>query len=541
MKKLYSLDDIENLSIDNVFDLYKKYVNFSQVELISSFGFGQDLVEKAEGMYIYTRNGKKILDFTGGVGVLNLGHNHPRIIKARQEYSNKMKMEVHKNYFSPHIAALSSNIANLLPEKLSYSYFQNSGAEAVEGAMKLAYKFHKGQRDVILSSDISFHGKTIAASNITNSIETSYFNFQETLKNDKFIYNSIESVKNKILEYTINGKVNIYAIIIGASLLIINRSEFLNGRNGGFLRVFLWIVITGLVGFLTNVAPYIVIDNLDAFFAGVYMMTQDLIPQRMPITITRMVTVIYEQNLLVLMLTILSLCSIVYSLSIFSIKKISINRSLNDVITIVFICPLLLMLLIFTKHFHRHYLQLFVPFLAIGVGLFFPLLKNKFINFLSNIKTKTIWATTIFFVVIFCLEIFFKDFVNVYFTIWKKIDPIYPKIEKIISMQPKNKSDFLFLNDTRVHWTLQEPRHGFPAQGNTVHIIVWGAWDKFNMPEYFNHPTNAEEYCAELEKRGPTILIIRKMPNFKKLCLRKSSVYNFEEKLSDNVSLFKRN
>jgi hypothetical protein len=331
------------------------------------------------------------------------------------------------------------------------------------------------------------------------------------------------------------------SLIIGASLLIINRSEFLNGRNGGFLRVFLWIVITGLVGFLTNVAPYIVIDNLDAFFAGVYMMTQDLIPQRMPITITRMVTVIYEQNLLVLMLTILSLCSIVYSLSIFSIKKISINRSLNDVITIVFICPLLLMLLIFTKHFHRHYLQLFVPFLAIGVGLFFPLLKNKFINFLSNIKTKTIWATTIFFVVIFCLEIFFKDFVNVYFTIWKKIDPIYPKIEKIISMQPKNKSDFLFLNDTRVHWTLQEPRHGFPAQGNTVHIIVWGAWDKFNMPEYFNHPTNAEEYCAELEKRGPTILIIRKMPNFKKLCLRKSSVYNFEEKLSDNVSLFKRN
>ena len=214
MKKLYSLDDIENLSIDDIFDLYKKYVNFSQVDLISSFGFGQDLVEKAEAMYIYTKNGKKILDFTGGVGVLNLGHNHPRIIKARQEYSNKMKMEVHKNYFSPHIAALSSNIANLLPEKLSYSYFQNSGAEAVEGAMKLAYKFHKGQRDVILSSDISFHGKTIAASNITNSIETSYFNFQETLKNDKFIYNSIESVRNKILEYTINGKVNIYAIII---------------------------------------------------------------------------------------------------------------------------------------------------------------------------------------------------------------------------------------------------------------------------------------------------------------------------------------
>ena len=330
------------------------------------------------------------------------------------------------------------------------------------------------------------------------------------------------------------------SLIIGASLLIINRSEFLNGRNGWFLRIFLWIGTTGLIGFITNVAPYIAIDNLDAFFAGVFMMTQDLIPQRMPVTITRMVTVIYEQNLLILMLTILSLSSIVYSLSIFSIKKTFINRSLNDVVIIIFICPLLLMMLIITKHFHRHYLQLFVPFLAIGVGLFFPLFKNKFLNFLSNIKSKNIWAMTIFFVVIFCIEIFFKDFVNVYFTIWKKIDPIYPKIEKIVSMQPEDKSDFLFLNDTRIHWILREPRHGFPSQGNTVHIIVWGAWEKFNMPEYYNHPKNAEEYCVELEKRGPTILFIRKMPNFKKSCLRKSLVYNFEEKLSDNVSLFKR-
>ena len=214
MKKLYSISDIEKLTIDDGFNLYKKYINFSQVELINSFGFGQDLVDKAEGMYIYTRDKKKILDFTGGVGVLNHGHNHPRILKVRQEYSKKMKMEVHKNYFSPYLAALSSNLASLLPKNLNYSYFQNSGAEAIEGSLKLAYKFHKGERDVVLSSDISFHGKTIAASNITNSVETSYFKFQETLKNDNFIYNSIESVKKKILKHTKNGKIDIYAIII---------------------------------------------------------------------------------------------------------------------------------------------------------------------------------------------------------------------------------------------------------------------------------------------------------------------------------------
>ena len=109
-------------------------------------------------------------------------------------------------------------------------------------------------------------------------------------------------------------------------------------------------------------------------------------------------------------------------------------------------------------------------------------------------------------------------------------------------MEPDERRDFLFLNDERIHWMLQEPRHGFPTQANTGHIIDWGTWDNtFDMPNHFNHPTNAEEYCNELEERGPTILFIRNLPNFKKSCLRKSSVYNFEENLSDDVSLFKRN
>ena len=58
---------------------------------------------------------KKIYDFTGGIGVLNHGHNNERILKARLNFAKDKKMEIHKNYFSPYIAALSSNIANLLP------------------------------------------------------------------------------------------------------------------------------------------------------------------------------------------------------------------------------------------------------------------------------------------------------------------------------------------------------------------------------------------------------------------------------------------
>lgn len=227
---MYSIEKAEKLSISEIWELYRKYINNSQVDLISSFGFGKDKVKYAEGIYIYTYDNKKIYDFTGGIGVLNLGHNHKRILKVRKEFAEKKKMEVHKNYFSPYIAALGANIAELLPEDLNVSFFPNSGSEAVEGAIKLSYKYHKGKRDIILHSDISFHGKTLGAGNLTGSPETSYFSFPQVLKTDKFIYNDIQSVKQKINHHKKNNKSNIYAIIVetfSASSLLCCSEKFL--------------------------------------------------------------------------------------------------------------------------------------------------------------------------------------------------------------------------------------------------------------------------------------------------------------------------
>ena len=69
--KLYKFEDIEKLNIDEVKSLYNEYVSPSQVKLLSSFDFGNDLSNTSKGLYIYTKKGKKILDFTGGFGVLN--------------------------------------------------------------------------------------------------------------------------------------------------------------------------------------------------------------------------------------------------------------------------------------------------------------------------------------------------------------------------------------------------------------------------------------------------------------------------------------
>ncbi|MEV6521271.1 aminotransferase class III-fold pyridoxal phosphate-dependent enzyme [Longispora sp. NPDC051575] len=141
---------------------------------MTSFGFGRELVDRAEGAWITLRDGRRILDFSGGVGVLNHGHNHPRVLAARRRFSEARRMEVHKAFFSPYLAALSHNVGELLPGDLSVSYFPNSGAEAVEGAIKMAYKYHGGKRNTILRADISFHGKTLGAGSLTGSAENAF-------------------------------------------------------------------------------------------------------------------------------------------------------------------------------------------------------------------------------------------------------------------------------------------------------------------------------------------------------------------------------
>ena len=210
---LLGIEDIEKLSIQEIHEYYKTNVNPGQVDLIGAFGFGWDKVEKAEAEKIYLKSGRVILDFTGGIGVLNHGHNHPRILEARVNFQRKKRLEVHKNFFSPYIAGLSANVASLLPEDLNVCYFPNSGAEAVEGAIKMAYKYHQGKREHILCSDISFHGKLMGAASVTKSPEVG-FQFPQIPGVEGFEYGNIASVKDLVSRLRVGSKSNIYAIIV---------------------------------------------------------------------------------------------------------------------------------------------------------------------------------------------------------------------------------------------------------------------------------------------------------------------------------------
>jgi putrescine aminotransferase len=214
MSEIVASSQVPTMEQEEVLRLWAEHISKGQTTLIGAFGFGNDRAHSAQGAWITLSNGRRILDFTGGIGVLNHGHNHPKILNARIDYQRRNRMEVHKNFFSPYAAALAKNWSELMPDDLEVSYFPNSGAEAVEGAVKLAYKYHGGRRGTILRSNIAFHGKLLGAGGLTASPELN-FSFPTIPGIDEFIFGDLESVKQAIARHdNQDGSSDVYAIII---------------------------------------------------------------------------------------------------------------------------------------------------------------------------------------------------------------------------------------------------------------------------------------------------------------------------------------
>lgn len=164
MKKeeLLTLDEALQLGRKEVKERYKTYVNPSLANMLSLLEFDKQFVQ-AEGCYVWDSEGNKYLDFLGGYGSLNLGHNHPKVIEAVTRATGLPNLL--QASMGTLTAALASNLAVITPGKLSRSFFCNSGAEAVEGALKLA-RAATGRKKLLFCAH-SFHGKTFGALSVT--------------------------------------------------------------------------------------------------------------------------------------------------------------------------------------------------------------------------------------------------------------------------------------------------------------------------------------------------------------------------------------
>ncbi len=150
-------------------DVYRRYRNYMDpfvASVLNELDLEKNFV-KAEGTLVWDEKGKQYLDFAGGFGAVNLGHNHPRVIEAVMAVMNGKLPNFLKPSVGQLTTALAETLAHIAPGDLDTSFFGNSGAEANEGALKLA-RLATGRRR-LLHAEGSFHGKTFGALSVTDN------------------------------------------------------------------------------------------------------------------------------------------------------------------------------------------------------------------------------------------------------------------------------------------------------------------------------------------------------------------------------------
>jgi acetylornithine/succinyldiaminopimelate/putrescine aminotransferase len=119
-------------------------------------------ISHAKGNYLYDADGKKYLDLIGGISVCNIGHSHPRVIEAISKQSEAyLHVMVYGELVQSPQVHYAQLLAQHLPPELNTIYFTNSGAEATEGAIKLARRINA--RPNIIACTQAYHGNTLGA------------------------------------------------------------------------------------------------------------------------------------------------------------------------------------------------------------------------------------------------------------------------------------------------------------------------------------------------------------------------------------------
>lgn len=149
--------------VDETISNYEQFINPALVRLFRVMGLST-LEWTASGSVITDSNGKEYIDCLGGYGVFSLGHRHPSVIQAVRKQLDLMPLSS-KVFFSKPLSDAAASLARVTPGNLQYSFFVNSGAEAVEGALKLA-RIATGRKKFVAAKN-SFHGKSMGALSAT--------------------------------------------------------------------------------------------------------------------------------------------------------------------------------------------------------------------------------------------------------------------------------------------------------------------------------------------------------------------------------------
>jgi len=142
--------------VEETIEKYEKYLNPAVARLFRFMGLAS-VETKAEGWIITDSDGREFIDCLGGYGMFCLGHRHPKVVEAVKGALDSIPM-CGEILFNRPMADLAERLAEITPGNLQYSFFVNSGTEAVEGALKIA-RLATGRKKYIAAKN-AFHGKT---------------------------------------------------------------------------------------------------------------------------------------------------------------------------------------------------------------------------------------------------------------------------------------------------------------------------------------------------------------------------------------------
>lgn len=181
-----------------------KYIDTVEENILKTYNRMPVVFERGEEVYLYDTEGNKYLDFVSGIGVIGLGYSDEEFIKNIQDQASKL-LHTSNLYYNTAIAEASKKLVEV--SGMAKVFFTNSGAEAIEGALKVVKKYayeKKGEGNYeVIAFEHSFHGRTLGALSVTGN-EAYRKPFMPLLEGVKFAeYNNIDSVKELINKDTI--------------------------------------------------------------------------------------------------------------------------------------------------------------------------------------------------------------------------------------------------------------------------------------------------------------------------------------------------
>src|SRR3989304_8150873 len=181
----------------------KKFIDDSKKYLMNTYNRFPIVLRKGRGMKVWSSEGKEYLDFVGGIAVNCLGHCHPKVVIALQKQAQRLIHVSNLYYIEPQIKLAKLLVEHSCADK---AFFCNSGAEAIEAAIKLTRKYAKEHIGVdkyeIISALGSFHGRTLATLTATGQKKIQK-GFEPLVPGFKHVpFNDINALKEAITKET---------------------------------------------------------------------------------------------------------------------------------------------------------------------------------------------------------------------------------------------------------------------------------------------------------------------------------------------------